>query len=205
MYQTPYQQPLSSLPPPTPLNRGTSGGSIPYQYGQLPSTSNPSDPKSQHPIPGSFNRHAFNPATQSFVPGNVGPPVPQTMSHHGSPHMSYNNSYNASQQQQQQFNNGTGYGMVRQGSNNSVPSYHASPHMAHRSMMPQGMQQGLGLGYGLTSGMGMQQQNMPQHMPPGMNQGPSQSMQGMGHNNSGNGLPNYGNPATLPPKPPTGI
>merc|ERR1712225_150708 len=38
------------------------------------------------PIPGSFNRHAFNPKTQSFVPNNPGLPIPQPISHHGSPH-----------------------------------------------------------------------------------------------------------------------
>jgi hypothetical protein len=108
--------------------------SIPYPYGQLPSTANPADPKSQHPIPGSFNRHAFNPKTQSFVPGNVGMPVQQPISHHGSPHIPYNGFSNPPQ-----FSNGLGYNMSRQGSNTSLPSYHASPHMAPRPMMHQGM------------------------------------------------------------------
>jgi len=185
---------------------GTSPNSIPYQYGQLPSTSNPADPKSQHPIPGSFNRHAFNPKTQSFVPGSTGLPVPQTMSHHGSPHLTYN-SYTPPLQQQQ-FNAGAGYNMARQGSNNSAPSYHASPHMAHRTMMPQGIQQGLSHGHGMSTGMGLPQ-GMPQHLLPGIAQGPSQvmqGMQGMPHNSHGmSHLPNYGNPSSLPPKPPTGV
>ena len=182
---------------------GTSPNSIPYQYGQLPSTNNPADPKSQHPIPGSFNRHAFNPKTQSFVPGSTGLPVPQTMSHHGSPHLTYN-SYTPPQQQQQ-FNAGAGYSMARQGSNNSAPSYHASPHMAHRTMMPQGMPQGLTHGHVISSGMGLSQV-MPQHLPPGMAQGPPQGMHNMPHNNHGvSHLPNYGNPSSLPPKPPTGV
>ena len=107
---------------------------IPYPYGQLPSTANLADPKSQHPIPGSFNRHAFNPKTQSFVPGNVGMPIQQPISHHGSPHIPYNGFSNPPQ-----FNNGLGYNMSRQGSNTSLPSYHASPHMAPRPMMHQGV------------------------------------------------------------------
>ncbi|KAG9246287.1 hypothetical protein BJ878DRAFT_417279 [Calycina marina] len=221
MYQVPYQQQQPQPSQPAQQNRvvsvpgsSSSGSSVPYQYGQLPNSNNPADPKSQHPIPGSFNRHAFNPKTQSFVPGNTSLPVPQTMSHYSSPHMSYNNSYTPPHQQQQ-FNNGAGCSMVRQGSNNSIPSYHASPHMGHRTMMPQGMQQGMpqGLGHGLSSGMSMpMSQGMPisqvmsQQMPPGMNQGPPQGMQSMGHSNQGGGgLPNYGNPATLPPKPPTGV
>lgn len=111
-------------------------GTIPYAYGQLPSTANPADPKSQHPIPGSFNRHAFNPKTQSFVPGNGAMPSQQPIAHHQSPHMQYNNFHSP-----QPYNNGNvGYNMTRQGSNTSLPSsYHASPHMAPRAMMHQPM------------------------------------------------------------------
>lgn len=189
LYQSPYQHTQG------PMVRGPPS-SIPYAFGQLPSTANPSDPKSQHPIPGSFNRHAFNPKTQSFVPGNSGLPVPQPISHHGSPHHgsphhgSPHLSYNAFAPPQQQFGNGMGYNMARQGSNNSLPSYHASPHMAHRPIMHPGMPQ-----------------NLPQGMShaPGMPQGVNQGMS-MPHNGQiGNHLPNYGNPSTLPPKPPTGV
>jgi hypothetical protein len=178
MYQASYQPQRPML--------GAPQNTIPYAFGQLPSTANPADPKSQHPIPGSYNRHGFNPKTQSFVPGNSGLPVPQTMSHHGSPHHgsphhgSPHLQYNAFTPPQQQYANGMGYNMARQGSNNSLPSYHASPHMAHRPMMHQSMPQ-----------------NMPQ-MP--------QGMQGMPQNGQvGHHLPNYGNPSTLPPKPPTGV
>ena len=200
LYQTPYQQPRGPLV--------GQGNTIPYAFGQLPSTANPADPKSQHPIPGSFNRHAFNPKTQSFVPGNTGGlPVPQPMSHHGSPHHgsphhgSPHLSYNA-YTPPQQYGNGMGYNMARQGSNNSLPSYHASPHMAHRPMMHQGMPQGMsqgmpqGLPQGMSHGMpqGIPLQGMPQVVPQGMPQ----------NSQPGNHLPNYGNPSTLPPKPPTG-
>ncbi|CAI4212972.1 unnamed protein product [Parascedosporium putredinis] len=65
---------------------------VPYLYGQLPANANPNDPKSQHPIPGSYNRHAFNPKTQSFVPNSGlspmqghAPSYVSSGSHHGSP------------------------------------------------------------------------------------------------------------------------
>ena len=123
-YQAPFQ-PRGPMP---------AGQTIPYAYGQLPSTINPADPKSQHPIPGSFNRHAFNPKTQSFVPGNNGSPMPQPLPHQGSPHLQYT-GYNTPQQ----FGNGVGYNMSRQSSNASLPSYHASPHMPPRPMIHQGI------------------------------------------------------------------
>jgi hypothetical protein len=199
MYQNQYQQPRG-LPISGPQNP------IPYPYGQLPSTANSADPKSQHPIPGSFNRHAFNPKTQSFVPGSNGPSMVQPMSHqssphhgsphHGSPHLTYNNSFTPPHQH---HSNGMGYSMTRQSSNNSLPSYHASPHMPSRPMMHQGMPPNLQQGYGQNQGM---PQGMPPNMP-GMPQG-ALNMQGMPQNGHfGSHLPNYGNPATLPPKPPT--
>jgi hypothetical protein len=86
-----------------------------------------------------------------------------------------------------------GYNMARQGSNNSLPSYHASPHMGHRPMMHQGMPQGLpqGMSHGVAQGIPL---NLPQ------------GVQGLVQNAQiGNHLPNYGNPSTLPPKPPTGV
>ena len=199
-----YQNSFQSQPPmPT---RATN--TIPYAFGQLPPTANPADPKSQHPIPGSFNRHAFNPKTQSFVPGNASLPMPQPVSHNGSPHHgsphhgSPHLSYNAYTPPQQSFGNNMGYGMARQGSNNSLPSYHASPHMAHRAMMHQSMQQQQpqsipqGMPQNIPHGM------LPHGLPPSLPQG----MHGLSQNGqAGHHLPNYGNSSTLPPKPPTGI
>jgi hypothetical protein len=192
IYQSSYQQPRG------PMVTGPQN-TIPYAFGQLPSTTNPADPKSQHPIPGSFNRHAFNPKTQSFVPGGSGLPVPQPLSHHGSPHHgsphhgSPHQSYNLYTPPQPPFGSSMGYSMARQGSNSSLPSYHASPHMPHRPMLHQGMPPSIPHGI----------QNMVQVMP----QGPHvQNMQNVPQSGQvGNHLPNYGNPATLPPKPPTGV
>lgn len=192
-YQTPYQQ-----------SRGPVGGgmhnTIPYAFGQLPSSANPADPKSQHPIPGSFNRH-LNPKIQSFVPGGTGlslppPPISQHGSphqgspHHGSPRLNYS-AFPAPAQQQ--YNNGMGYNMARQGSNNSLPSYHASPHIAHRPMIHPSMVQGPT--YGASHGIAQ-----------GIPQAPLQSMQSMSQNGQvATHLPNYGNSSTLPPKPPPGV
>lgn len=206
VYQGQYQQQ-------GPLVRGAPS-TIPYPFGQLPSTANPADPKSQHPIPGSFNRHAFNPKTQSFVPGNGGMQIPQPMSHHGSPHHgsphhgSPHLPFNAFNPPQQQFAGNMGYNMARQGSNSSVPSYHASPMMAHRPMMHQGMPQGPSQGMPQNFPQGMPQ-GLPQGMPHGMSSGLPQNiphgMQMQQHTQMGTHLPNYGNLSTLPPKPPTGI
>ncbi|KAK1967532.1 R3H domain-containing protein [Colletotrichum sublineola] len=172
---------------------------VPYMYGQLPAHINPNDPKSQHPIPGSYNRHAFNPKTQSFVPaGGMGPmqppqpPFSAPGSHHGSPQIGSPHLAYAGYQQP-----GPpapyGYGMARQGSNNSIPSYHAPPphHLnplppAPGSHIPQHPPQHL-------------PQNPSPHIPnkPAIPQGPAG--QTFSH------LPQYGNPATLPQKPNMGV
>jgi hypothetical protein len=188
--QTEYPPRASPVPP----------AGIPYAYGQLPANANPNDPKSQHPIPGSYNRQAFNPKTQSFVPANglpMQPPPPPpppaagpyggSSPRHGSPqfqppHMGYGGF-----QQQPMPQPGYGpapgpYGLTRQGSNNSMPPYHAvqapphvpPPHGPPQHLPPTG----------------------PMHMPnkPGGPSGPGQTF---------SHLPNYGNPATLPQKPST--
>ncbi|CAD6505090.1 BgTH12-00588 [Blumeria graminis f. sp. triticale] len=190
LYQNPYQQ-LG------PTTRGTSN-SIPYPFGQLPGTTNPADSKSQHPIPGSFNRHAFNPKTQSFVPGSVGVNASQQTSHNGPPHhaapiiSSPRPSFNTFNVPQQQFSNGMGYNMTRQSSNSYMPPYQVSPLMSHRPLMHHGMPQvpPQGMSHGIMTGI-------PQNIPQGM----SATLNGQ----IGNHLPNYGNSSTLPPKPPTGI
>lgn len=164
----------------------------------MPSTTNPADPKSQHPIPGSFNRHAFNPKTQSFVPGEIGMPMPQQIIPHGAPqfdpthHNIPHPSYHLFNSSQQQFGNGMGYNMARQNSNNSIPSYHASPHMSHRQLVHQALPPNAS-------------QGIPHVVVPGMPQNHPQSMNMVHNSQMNNHLPNYGNPSTLPPKPPAGI
>ncbi|RGP65349.1 r3h domain-containing 1 [Fusarium longipes] len=177
---------------------------IPYAYGQLPANINPHDPKSQHPIPGSYNRnHAFNPKTQSFVPSGGMAPVPPPQppftapgSHHGSPqvgspHLAYPGAY----QQPMPQPYGGGYGMVRQGSSSSVPAYH-SPRVAHVAPPPP------------PPAMPQNPQHMPPqvhpHNPPAYNI-PNRPNIPQGPNQPYSHLPTYGNPATLPQKPATGI
>lgn len=187
--QSPYQSRASPVAP----------GGIPYAYGTLPANVNPHDPKSQHPIPGSFNRHAFNPKTQSFVPGNGMAPMPPPPGPYnymtpqqGSPqlvhpHMAYP-AYQAGPPMGQSPYVSGGYNMMRQGSNNSLPPYHHPPaamqHPAHvpHQLPPHPPAQG------------------PPHIPnkPSMPQGPP-----MVHGQAFNHLPTYGNPASLPQKPTT--
>jgi hypothetical protein len=165
-------------------------------YGQLPVNVNPNDPKSQHPIPGSYNRHAFNPKTQSFVPANgMAPMVPPTLPygggspHHGSPQFhALPVNYTGYQQpipQPPYMGTAPGYGMARQGSNNSIPQYHPG------QMQPQPIPHGPP-----THGPQVNQPIQPPHIPnkPAMPQGPAQTF---------STLPTYGNPATLPQKPST--
>jgi hypothetical protein len=197
-----------AYPPRAPTSGGpgpVGPGGIPYAFGQLPANANPHDPKSQHPIPGSYNRnHAFNPKTQSFIPGgNVMPPAAQGPqpsftpgSHHGSPQIGTPHLAYQGYQQPIPPPYGGGYGMARQGSNHSGPIYHTPPpHMTppHGQYAPTIQ----------TSPHGPMQQHpmahgSPAHMPgrPSVPQGPNQMF---------THLPNYGNPATLPQKPTSGI
>ncbi|TRX95211.1 hypothetical protein FHL15_003903 [Xylaria flabelliformis] len=197
--QQPWQPNFNQTPPPAPYqNRGpqsqpqgnTGQMGIPYAYGQLPAHANPHDPKSQHPIPGSYNRHAFNPKTQSFVPGNGMSPVqpsmvpyPMPVQPHGSPqvgspHMGYA-GFNSAAPPQPYMGGGPGYGMSRQSSNNSLPAYHAPQHIP---------------------------QHPPAHLPQMPNKpGVPAQVSSTGLGQTFPHLPNYGNPATLPQKPPTNI
>ncbi|KAK6082746.1 R3H domain-containing protein [Seiridium cupressi] len=195
----PYQQQTSR-----PAQPSTQQG-IPYAFGQLPVNVNPNDPKSQHPIPGSYNRHAFNPKTQSFVPGTGMGPVqsqpsmpynmagPHGSPQIGSPHPSYP-GYAPNGPPQPYMTAPVGYGMSRQSSNNSLPAYHpqATPpqHLPQHpgSHMPQMPQVGNPIPHQMTHPL------------------PSKGPQPMNNTHPHfTSLPNYGNPATLPQKPPTGI
>ena len=57
----PQVQPQMMAQPTTP-------NTSPYPYGQLPFNSNSPSGRSQHPLPGSYNRQAFNPQTRAFIP-----------------------------------------------------------------------------------------------------------------------------------------
>lgn len=66
--QPAYQQQNSSM-----MQGNTSTAGMPimtYPFGQLPFQPVMQGGRSQHPLPGSYNRQAFNPQTQAFVPNN---------------------------------------------------------------------------------------------------------------------------------------
>ncbi|ODA80295.1 hypothetical protein RJ55_03253 [Drechmeria coniospora] len=191
-WQTGFAPPAYQNRGPPPSSQAQAG--IPYAFGQLPANVNPQDPKSQHPIPGSYNRnHAFNPKTQSFVPGgNCMHPVPAPQppftapgSHHSSPLIGSPHLACVGYQQGAPSPFAGGYGMARQGSSNSIPSYHG-PHMPQHAPLMQGMPSPLNI------------QNPPAHVP-GRLVAPLGPSPMYGH------LPTYGNPATLPQKPAPGI
>ncbi|TFB04234.1 R3H domain-containing protein 2 [Trichoderma ghanense] len=192
---------------PTPNGPHSQNG-IPYPFGQLPANTNPHDPKSQHPIPGSYNRnHAFNPKTQSFVPGSNGMPPPPMQpphppftapgSHHsspqiGTPHLAYGGYPPAMPPHPY----AGGYNMARQGSNSSIAAYHTPPTLvAHHVQQMPPMQS-------------LPHIPPPQHLPLGQQAhalGRANIPQGPNQMFSSSHLPTYGNPASLPQKPATGI
>ncbi|KAH8170541.1 SUZ domain-containing protein [Sarocladium implicatum] len=196
-------QVIGQQPGPAPIGQPPNM-SIPYAYGQLPAHINPHDPKSQHPIPGSYNRnHGFNPQTQSFIPGSNNMPVPHGPqppftapgSHHSSPQIgSTHLAYPGYQGPPQQPYPG-GYGMARQLSNTSMPGY-----ATHQQMMPP---------HGQHPGASPHKQPhmQPQHAhihgtaSQGQYAPPRPQPQHQPHNQAYGHLPTYGNPASLPQKP----
>ena len=205
-------QSVGQQPGPTPIGQPPNL-SIPYAYGQLPAHVNPHDPKSQHPIPGSYNRnHGFNPQTQSFIPGSNNMPVPHGPqppftapgSHHSSPqigstHLAYPGYQGAPQQSYP-----GGYGMARQLSNTSMPGY-----PTHQQMLPpQGQHAGMSPHKQPHMQPHMQQPPHPHmHGPPNQPQyGPPRPQpQHQVHSQPYGYLPTYGNPASLPQKPGPGL
>ena len=67
-HQIPYQQP--SVPQIPSQMQSMNGSNTAYQYGQLPFQVNAQSNRSQHPLPGSYNRQNFNPQTRAFIPNN---------------------------------------------------------------------------------------------------------------------------------------
>ncbi|KAL2887526.1 hypothetical protein HOO65_050647 [Ceratocystis lukuohia] len=67
-----------SMPP----NPAMGPNSVHYPFGQLPISMNPYDAKTQHPIPGSYNRPGYNMSNQPFIPDSRAPapgqPLPPT-------------------------------------------------------------------------------------------------------------------------------
>ena len=81
--QQPTYQALGQPQFPAPTTP-TNVPATPYPYGQLPYHSNVPGGRSPHPLPGSFNRQAFNPETRAFIPANHFP-SPQSNAHANKP------------------------------------------------------------------------------------------------------------------------
>lgn len=196
---------VPSAPPASgPMGPGPLG--IPYLYGQLPVNANPNDPKSQHPIPGSYNRHAFNPKTQSFVPNpGLSPmqthvlPYAPSGSHHGSPQVGSPHLAYASAPFQMPVAGPPpgpplaypgGYAMARQGSNNSMMAFHhPAQHLQHPPPHAQ------------PSRQVMAPHILPSHSTPTSNKPTVSQVPPMAGQTFSHLPPHYGNPATLPQKP----
>lgn len=77
-YPYPYQRPRDQQqyysPPIADQSSAANIHSTTYQYGQLPYQTPLQGGRTQHPLPGSYTRQAFNPQTRSFVPGAGVPP-----------------------------------------------------------------------------------------------------------------------------------
>ncbi|MCJ1389242.1 hypothetical protein MMC18_002098 [Xylographa bjoerkii] len=63
--------------PQMPVPSTTTASTQSYPYGQLPFQSNAQSSRTQHPLPGSYNRQNFNPQTRAFVPSNASFASPQ--------------------------------------------------------------------------------------------------------------------------------
>ncbi|KAM0641273.1 hypothetical protein ACHAQF_004820 [Verticillium nonalfalfae] len=162
-------------------------------------------PGSQYPAPmpptyGNQVQTAYTAPGQAYPPPAMhsGYPAYPNMAPIGSPHLSY-----VGYQQPGPpgpYGGPAGYGMARQGSNNSAPLYHAPPpqHPQHPQHM---MQSSPGVPYmpPQPPHQAVVQNPIQHHIPnkPVAPQGPAG--QTFSH------LPHYGNPATLPQKPNTGI
>ena len=172
------QQQQQFYPPPNPPA---------YPYGQLPYQPGFQN-KAVHPLPGSYNRSAFNPATRAFVPGS-GSMAPQPSSGYGS--MSpqppnYAASPNTSMMRPQPISYPNGQ------PGPPYPSY--NPHAPSYPQVPSYPQM-----------LGSYNPSQPEQ-PRSNRKTPGNSQSAPNSNNSPNvqqsSLSKWGTPAHLPPKPP---
>ena len=189
-YQQPQPQP-QFYPPGPP--------SVSYPYGQLPYQPG-FQSKAAHPLPGSYNRSAFNPATRAFVPGSGSMPQQQPVTGPGYGSMppqpqSYGNSPNPAMMRNPTISYPNGN--LQQPYNTQAQSYAQPP------SYPQ-MPQMVG---SYNSNTGSQDQSPKQYTQNNNNRKASSPPQQSGsyNNNSPvqqNSLSKWGTPAHLPPKPP---
>lgn len=152
---------------------------MPYPYGQLPFQ--PGGGKAAHPLPGSYNRSAFNPQTRAFVPGGNG--MMSNQYSHPVPFGGQSSPPNV-RQQPSSFSNGAQY-PTQHASNAFFPpntsmhassSYNTNGHVVGTPSMP---------GRKISNHFSNQQAPMTSDL--------------SGQQSS---LSKWGTPANLPPKPP---
>lgn len=178
--------------------QGSHQQTVPYAFGQLPNAADPADLGRQHPIPGSFvsNRHAFNPQTQSFVPGSTNPSPSHAAPHITSPQMPYHKySYHPGNNLQSfpvgGVEGGNMYylkGHTSHATNGHNPGtsyqpYHTSPNIHASQMMLSNVQ------HNMPNNI---QHALPQNIPTGYSQVSNHSSHNISH---------FGNAAKLPSKP----
>jgi hypothetical protein len=73
-------QQMSYQPQGQPQVLSQQANSTPYPYGQLPYQAGSQSGRSQHPLPGSYNRQTFNPQSRAFVPSTPSFVTPQPSS-----------------------------------------------------------------------------------------------------------------------------
>ncbi|KAI9796530.1 MAG: hypothetical protein M1833_006094 [Piccolia ochrophora] len=180
-YPNPYVQPAphqahgasnmmsSQMQPPS------HGPGISYPFGQLPNQHHGSQSNPHHPIPGSFNRHAFNPQTQSFVPG--GHPSSQVASY-GAP---------------QPFLNGMNFTPQQFGNNMQLAFNTAHGHFQGQRSTSQ---------YNSPPSSRPNSSKHSPNAPPPNNTVQANKVGDANYHPMPNTLAKWGTPANLPPKPP---
>ena len=193
-YANGYQQPQ------TPSQFHTPGPtSVSYPYGQLPYQPG-FESKAAHPVPGSYNRSAFNPVTRAFVPGNGSIPQQQPNTAPG---------YGTISPQPQSYGNNPSLAVLHNTSGSYANGTSQQPYNAQAQPYPQppSFLQMQSMTGSYNTSAGSQDQSTKQLTPMSNNRKTSsQSQQPGSYNNSPpvqpSSLSKWGTPAHLPPKPP---
>ena len=198
-YANGYQQPQQP-PPQQQQFYPSTAPSVSYPYGQLPYQPG-FQTKSAHPLPGSYNRPAFNPASRAFVPGGGSTPQ-QPSSGPGYGQMPQSQGYGSNANPGVMHTPPISYpnGYAQQPFNPQVQAY-AQPHS-----YPQ-IPQMLGVYNPSTSLQAQSPKSYAQNSSNNYNRKtPSQSQPSGSLSNTSpiqqSSLSKWGTPAHLPPKPP---
>ena len=171
--------------------------SVNYAYGQLPYQPGFQN-KAAHPVPGSYNRSTFNPATRSFVPGGgPGPQQPAIAPSYGPPPL-----------QPHHFGNTPNPAMMRAPLMPYANGNPPQPYNPHAQAFSQPAHtQALQTTGAYNSTASSQDQSPKKHTQTNPNRkAPSQPQQSSSYNENStmhqSSLSKWGTPSHLPPKPP---